>query len=152
MPTTDRLPRWRRWVLRHTPAPLLREPFLLWLALVCVLSAAAQMLGFGEPSSVQQLLPPLIRRAWHIELLVGGSLTLIGVLFSKTRLLVLGLQPLGLASLAYAFVILWLAGGRAALPAGITVAFAAACFVKAFTYSTAALGAQLPRPPLDGQP
>lgn len=139
------LPRWRRWVLRWTPAPVLREPFLLWLALVCVLSAVAQLASIAEPSTIQQLLPPPVRVAWHLELLVGGTLTLVGVLFSRTRLLVIGLQPLGLASLVYAVTIITVAGWRlAALPAGLLIALAAACFVKAFTYSTAALGGQLP--------
>lgn len=144
------VPPWRRWVLRHIPAPLLKEPFLLWLALACILTAGAQLAGATEPNAYAQLLPRLALKAWQAELLIGGTLTLVGVCWSKPRILILGLQPLGLAALAYSVGVLYLAGSRAILSVGITVAFSLACFFKAFTYSTAAYGAQFPSLP-DGE-
>jgi hypothetical protein len=136
---TALLPSWRRWLLCHLPEPLLREPFALWLAFVCVLTAGLQFAGLGEPSSVSRLLPAWIIKAWNAEMLVGGLLTMFGILRSKPRVLILGLQPLGLAALAYSVALLHVAGLRGLFPALITIAFAGACFVKSFVYSTARL-------------
>jgi uncharacterized membrane protein len=141
---TTSLPRWRRWVLRHLPASVLREPFALWLALVCMLSAVLQFAGLSEPGSIARLLPVVVIKAWNVELLVGGALTLAGILANRPRVLILGLQPLGLAALAYAVTVVYVAGWRGVFAALIMAAFGLACFVKAFTYSSAALG-QLPR-------
>lgn len=127
---------WRRVVLRHLPAALVREPFALWLALVCVLSGSLQLSGLSEPGSVARLLPGLVIKAWNVELLAGGGLTAAGILWGRPRLVVVGLQPLGLAAMAYSVAVAYVGGWRGAFAALITVAFSLACFVKAFVYAT----------------
>lgn len=131
------LPRWRRWVLQHTPAPLLREPFALWIALACLLSAAAQLAGLNEPSRITQLLPAWVAVAWNAELAVGGLLTLAGVLSNRARILVFGLTPLGFGCLAYSAIIIAAGGTRGLFAAVLTSSLGLACFVKSFVYTTA---------------
>jgi hypothetical protein len=139
MPTTDQVPRWRRWVLRHTPAPLLQEPFALWIALACFLAAAGQFLSLNEPSSIVRAMPPTIIIVWNIELLIGGLLTLAGIVSRRPRIIVLGLTPLGCGFLAYSVLIVAIAGRRSGLAAILTLSLGLACFVKSFVYSTAGL-------------
>jgi hypothetical protein len=104
---------------------------------VCMLSAALQFLGVEEPGSISQLLPAIVILAWNTELFLGGLITIVGILWSKPRVLILGLQPLGLAAMAYAVAITSVAGWRGVFPALIIFAFSQACFLKAFTYSVA---------------
>jgi hypothetical protein len=137
MTTFPQLPAWRRWVLRHAPTPLLREPFALWIALACFLASAGQLAGLDEPGTINRLLPRWMVLTWNVELLIGGLLTLVGIAADRVRLLVFGLTPLGFGCLAYSAAIIAVAGGRGMFAALLTSFLGLSCLVKSFVYTTA---------------
>lgn len=102
-----------------------------FVALLCALSSLAYIGGAPEPRAVDTLLPDWMRVLWGLYLLVGGVMTLTGLLAGSRRIEKVGLLLLVGPALAYATATAYVGGMRAIFPAGITFAFGAAFGVRA---------------------
>lgn len=111
-----------------------RSPFELYLLAACVLSGLS---GLIAPSSlslaVAQLLPTWVVTAWCAGLVIGGSISILGVLRRGLQSLLIervGLIALTGLTLLYSVSIVTLAGPRATFAALFVAAFGAACVAR----------------------
>ena len=108
-----------------------RSPFELFLLGACVISGLAGLVAPTSTSSaLAHLLPTWVVMAWSAGLVIGGVVSITGVLMrGLTALLVERIGLVGLAgfSVLYSAVIVAELGLRATFTALFIAAFAAAC-------------------------
>lgn len=112
-------------------ARLILESCEAFVAFLCALSSLAYLGGAPEPRSVDVLLPSWLLFVWGLYLLLGGVLTLAGLIIGRRRTEKAGLLLLAGSATVYALAVLFNAGWAGLFPAGITIAFAAAFGVRA---------------------
>lgn len=109
---------------------------ILW-AVVCLLVGLPLASGLApSPSSVNALLPTVLRVVWGISLTLGGGLTLSGILWRHLNVNRFvsglyversGLLMLGTSAAAFVLVVWFYAGAPSLFVAAIYGAFIAAC-------------------------
>lgn len=115
--------------LRFRALRLLDEqPFETFGALMFGLVGIPLVLNGAEPNTISTVLPDPLVRLWAINLVVGSLLVLVGLGRGWQGVEKSGLSLLASACVAYAIVILYVAGTTAAFAAAILVAFGAACW------------------------
>lgn len=117
--------------MRKTIARLVLLSSEAFVALLCAVSSLAYIGGAPAPRAVDALLPDWMRVLWGAYLLVGGVMTLIGLLSGNRRVEKIGLLLLVGPAVAYGTAVATVGGLRALFPAGITFAFGAAFGVRA---------------------
>lgn len=117
--------------MRQAAARLILESCEAFVALLCALSSLAYLGGAPEPRSVDVLLPGWMLFAWGVYLLLGGVLTITGLVIGRRQTEKAGLLLLAGSATVYALAVLVSAGLAGLFPAGITLAFAAAFGVRA---------------------
>jgi hypothetical protein len=109
-----------------------RNPFEVFL-LVAVAAGGVSLLFGARPGSVEAIAPPALVTAWGVVLVIGGSLSLAGVLRRGDNAKIV--QQIGLALVAaacplYTLALLLSVGLTATIPALYTTALALASVVK----------------------
>lgn len=117
-------------LLNATPAPLLGNPFELFVGALCIISGLPSLIVGPPPTSLQALLPSAVTRLWGAELVIGGALIVIGVLTRRHRIERAGLFQLGPAAIAYGLAVAFVAGTGGAVAAAILLAFGLACLAR----------------------
>ena len=109
-----------------------RNPFEVFL-LVAVAAGGLSLLFGARPGSVEAVAPPTLVTAWGAVLLIGGSLSLSGVLRrGETAKIVqqVGLSLVAAACPLYTIALFLSVGTSATIPALYTIALAMASVVK----------------------
>lgn len=135
-------PLWRRirariymWPILHLPLGTLDRPIESFVALLCCIAGATQLLGLGEQQSVSALLPTAVVRLWSFELVIGGATVLVSVWTANRRSERSGLVLLGVGALVYAICALVFLGTSSVYTAAVTLAFSAAVWIRAIVIS-----------------
>jgi len=116
---------------RILPGLTAANPFELYLIALVILGGVPLLLGGAAPVSLAAVVARVWTLLWGLELVAGGTLTLLGLLRNRSTWRVAGLKTLSWASFAYALAILVrvVPGSPAAL--GYIIGFAIACFAQA---------------------
>ena len=121
-----------------------RHPFEVFLLVLSVVTGAPGASGQAPPpSSIAAVTDPTAARLWSIGLVVGATVALVGVAWPKPRdrakvsITGLSLEQVGLVGVAavgtyYGVVVVLAVGAGALVAAGIIVAYAASCWVRAW--------------------
>lgn len=117
--------------MRRPVARLVIESSEAFVAMLCTLSSLAYIGGAPKPRSVDELLPSWLRTVWGLYLLIGGVMTLAGLIIGRRRTEKVGLILLAGSATAYAAAVIATAGALGIFPAGVTLAFALAFAVRA---------------------
>lgn len=137
-----RLDNWLTRIALAAPPGVVESPHPLLLAVLIIVSGATLLLAGGRtaPQSVSQALPGWLLVAWYVALLLGGTLSLVGLLLrgviGRGRAMAwerAGNSLLAPAALVYGLALLSQGGVRAAAPAALTIAFGLASAVYAYT-------------------
>lgn len=115
---------------RRLPPVVLEEPWSLFIMLGCIMSGLSYLLA-PSAGSIALLLPDPIVWLWYGDLLLGGTLGLIGLLRGRWNIQIAGLLPLGASATVYAIAIAVVAGLRGIVPTILIAMFAAAAFAEA---------------------
>jgi hypothetical protein len=138
-------PRLDGWLMRlalAAPPGIVESPHPLLLALLVIVSGAALVLAGGRsaPQSLERSLPTPLVLAWGVFLVAGGALSLSGLLLRGVmrRSRAMGLERAGNsllapAALIYGLVLFEQGGGRAAVAAGLSIAFGLASAIYSYT-------------------
>lgn len=129
---------WRRILDRLlTPAdPTQGRPDEVMWCTICVLSGLPTLFG-APPASLNTLLPSAFVYAWAAALVMCGG-SIVGATFWMGDRIKAALVhraasvAMGCAGTAYALTVLATAGSVAAFAGGITIAFSAARFIRAY--------------------
>jgi hypothetical protein len=121
----------REWGPRPTGDP---NPFEAWLFAACTMQGIALLVGWAEPTSIQQALPPLFRTIWAGMLALGGAAVVIGLYwpgdpFTGVEIKRPGLAACAAATLAYSVALLPY-GAAGLMVALFNASFAVACVVR----------------------
>lgn len=139
---TQRLGSWLTRLVLAAPPGIVESPHPLLLGLLVLLSGLVLVFEGGRagPESVERALPPALVFAWGLFLAAGGALLVVGVLgrgfLGRRR--ALGLERAGSTLLApvaliYGVVLLEQVGVRAAIAAGLSIAFGLGSVIHAYT-------------------
>lgn len=123
--------------LRYIPKSLLREPFDILLAVMCLFSGIPYLLGAPPAAAIDRQLPEFLFRAWGGCLTLGGILVLVGIFFGLTLLQRAGLSLLAPTAIMYAIVLLIYIKLPAIFSASLLLGFAGACLLKDYTIKIA---------------
>ena len=112
-----------------------RNPFEVWLQLAAIIGGLAFFTGLAPaPNSLEQTLPLVVRYSWYGILLAGGVVSLAGVnlpdIVDSVSWERIGLYLLAGGAFAYAFTLIYFAGGQAATVAIPTAAVGVASAVR----------------------
>lgn len=124
----QRLPRW----IRLTPLDA-------FLSVALGAGGLMSLIGFSEPSSIEQVLPMWGRALWSICLVIGCFSWIAGLtsikenngsfVLTRMPILLFGLYLVSLAALAYGIVIIVFAGWAGAVSGAVLLAISGALFV-----------------------
>jgi hypothetical protein len=127
-----------KWVVSHTPLPLLLHPFEVFLAFLCVISGLPMLLQVTpRPNSLEALLPAWLVFTWGVILVSGGLLTLVGTVRRSEPWERSGVGVLGFASVAYSIAIFLAVGVGGSVAGAIVLAFGLACWFRYLTLTEA---------------
>lgn len=129
---------WASRVVNAIPAPLLGNPFEIFVGALCVISGLPSLFTGPPAASLEALLPSPLVRLWGAELVVGGLLIVIGVVIEHHRVERLGLMQLGPAAVAYGLAIVFVVGVGGIAAAGVLIAFGLACLARSVVLLAAA--------------
>jgi hypothetical protein len=110
------------------------NPFEAWLFAACAVQGVALLVGWADPTSIQQALPPLFRTVWAVMLALGGTAVIVGLYwpwdpFTGVEIKRPGLVACAAATLAYSIALL--PYGAAGLMVSVfNASFAVACIVR----------------------
>lgn len=122
-------------MVMRLPVQLLAQPFEVFMAGLALASGATSLAGRSSPSAIDAQLPAGVTYLWAAMLCVGGTLTLVGLIGRSSvswRRERAGLRLMAPAALVYGVTLIGYFGPRAIYPGGITLAFGAACALRAF--------------------
>jgi hypothetical protein len=119
------------WPIMHLPLGALDRPIESFVALLCIVAGATQLLGIGEQQSVAATLPPFLVKAWSLWLLIGGVIVVASVWRGDRRTERSGLLLLGVTAFIYSLCALAFLGADAIYTVSITLAFAVAVCIRA---------------------
>lgn len=114
-----------------------RHPFELFTIYLAIVTSIPTVLGIvPQPGTLRTVMPPWMSAGWAWTLLVGSLLTLVGI-YWKDRILgligeQLGLALVGVASVAYAICVVYVAGADAVITASLIGGFGASCLRRYF--------------------
>lgn len=102
---------------------------------LCLLSGATYLAGAEAPSSVEEVMPGWLVVAWYTLLAAAGAVGILGNAWpgrfdTALQVRIAGLFIASGPAAAYAMAALTFAGWPALFPAGLVLAFAAACLWK----------------------
>lgn len=129
-----------KMILRGLFAPAARYPadprIVFVLALCCFAGLTSLSLQAG-PETLESLLPKSVVIGWGLILTAGSFATLIGVMQAKEEgdlegifLEQVGSVAVGVSTVFYGGIAIWVAGTGAIQPVGIILAFGLACFLR----------------------
>lgn len=117
------------------------DPFEVFAGLLCSVAGIPLALGHFQPQSVDSLMPGWLAHAWGIMVLAGGLGVTVGMFLRGLALEQAGLIWLAGSCAAYAVCAVIYGGEGGAVAAGLLVALAAACAVRAHKYQVIMRGA-----------
>lgn len=117
--------------LRAAVARMVLQSAEAFVALLCLLASVGYVAGRPQPTSIDALLPEVIRFAWGMYLLLGGLGVLIGLVGGWRRVEKAGLWLLAGPGVAYAAIAYAYGRTPALFAAGVTFAFAVSFAVQA---------------------
>jgi hypothetical protein len=119
------------WLVTTLPLKVVLNPFEVFIAALCVVSGLPLIVHTGsQPGSLQELLPHSFVVLWGVELTLGGTISLIGLLSSQHRVERWGIGILAPAAFAYGIAILVVTGPSGGVAAAVVLGFAFACVVR----------------------
>lgn len=120
--------------MRHVPWWLIGNPFEAFVAVLCVLGGIPLTLGHAQPTSIDAILPSLLRHIWGGTLVFGGAFVLMGVTggvrTSRYRYELAGLALLIPASFVYGVCNIVFVGTRGLASAGLLFTFCIGCLFR----------------------
>lgn len=117
-------------LLNATPAPLLGNPFEVFIGALCVIAGLPSLFNGPPAESIEALLPKPIVRIWAAELVIGGLLIVVGVISRRHRIERAGLFQLGPAAVAYGVAVVKVVGAGGIAAAAILFAFGLSCLAR----------------------
>lgn len=137
--------RGRLWLLDRLPAGLLARPAEWLLATLCFIAGFPGLFGFARSPSLYDLLPFPFYRLWSLCLILGGAGLMCGLtsirevvdgrhVVTRVPCYRLGLRLLMLASVIFAFSLIWVAGWDGFAASVGPILFAGFCFVRLLTF------------------
>ena len=124
----------------YRPEPSSRHPIILFFLGFIALYGFSIVVGAPAPGSITERLDPVQVHLWGLSLAAGGGSYLIALALQTSRSVRLftkgvafeqvGAASLGSAAILYSVAVMAAVGWVGAFPAGLTLAFGAACIYR----------------------
>jgi hypothetical protein len=109
------------------------DPRAVFILALSVFSGAGALAANAAPETLEALLPRWGVIMWGVLLATGSAATLIGMLFQSANGIIteqIGSVMVGVTTVFYSVLALWVIGGDATQPVGIILAWGLSCFVR----------------------
>lgn len=109
------------------------DPRAVFLLVLSVFTGLTALAVDAAPQTLNSVLPHWAVLLWGILLVVGSVVTLVGMAYQSVNGVVLeqiGSVAVGVTTVYYSILALWVAGVDAAQPVGIILAWGVACLIR----------------------
>jgi hypothetical protein len=131
--SSEGLPGWRWWLIRHTPTILIDYLFEVLLTVIAFITSGAYFAGLTSETAVIRLLPEWLANLYGSVLLVGAVVITVG--FATRRygtLVAYGLRTLAIACAVYSASAIWRVGMGAFTPIVLSLGFGVLALWRGF--------------------
>jgi hypothetical protein len=109
------------------------DPRAVFILALSIFSGVATLLAQKAPGTLESVMPNWGVVIWGVTLTLGSALALLGLWFDSDNGIIteqIGSVMVGVATIFYAAVAVWVAGLGASQPTGIVLAWGLACFIR----------------------